>query len=81
MEWPLQWQRFVEMAPVDPGARRVCIEHRFMDSDKQAFLEEHGVDVYCWTVDDREDAKALVSRGVDGITSNDLDLLASLPRA
>jgi glycerophosphoryl diester phosphodiesterase len=38
------------------------------------------VDVYCWTVDGRADAEALVSRGVDGITSNDLGLLASLPR-
>ena len=80
MEWPLQWQRFVEMAPEDPGARRVCIEHRFLDAEKQAFLEEHGVDVYCWTVDEHEDARALVARGVDGIPSNDLELLASLPR-
>jgi len=81
IEWPVQWQRFVEMAPADAGSRRVCIEHRFLDAEKQSFLEQHGVDVYCWTVDGRADAEALVSRGVDGITSNDLDLLASLPRA
>lgn len=80
MEWPLQWERFREMAPRDSGARRVCIEHRFMDVEKQSFLEQHGVDVYCWTVDDAGEAAALVDRGVDGITSNDLQLLASLPR-
>ena len=80
MEWPLQWERFVEMAPGDPGARRVCIEHRFMDAEKQGFLEQHGVDVYCWTVDDPAEAAALVECGVDGITSNDLGLLAGLRR-
>ena len=80
MEWPLQWERFLEMAPHDPGARRVCIEHRFMDAEKQSFLERHGVDVYCWTVDDPAEARGLVARGVDGITSNDLGLLAWLPR-
>ncbi|HET8944052.1 MAG TPA: glycerophosphodiester phosphodiesterase [Dehalococcoidia bacterium] len=79
-EYHLQWERFVAMAPGDPGARRVCIEHRFMDAEKQGFLEQHGVDVYCWTVDDAAEAAALVERGVDGITSNDLGLLAGLPR-
>ena len=80
IEWPVQWQRFMEMAPADDGSRRVCIEHHFLDTERQSFLEQHGVDVYCWTVDDRKDAEALVARGVDGITSNDLGLLASLPR-
>ncbi len=80
MEWPRQWERFVEMAPADRGARRVCIEHRFFDADKEAFLRQHGVNIYCWTVDDPADAQALVARGVHGITSNDLELLATLPR-
>jgi len=79
MEWPLQWERFREMAPHDEGARRVCIEHRFMDAEKESFLQLHGVEVYCWTVDDPADAQSLVDRGVDGITSNDLQLLALLP--
>lgn len=79
IEWPLQWERFCEMAPSDAGAHRVCIEHRFMDTEKQSFLQQHGVDVYCWTVDDPVVAQSLVDRGVDGITSNDLQLLASLP--
>lgn len=80
IERPNQWQRFVEMARSDEGARRVCIEHRFMDAGKSAWLKENGVDVYCWTVDDPAEAEGLVSRGVHGITSNDLSLLASLPR-
>lgn len=78
MERRPQWERFVEMAAVDPGARMVCIEHRFLDAEKADWLEEHGADVYCWTVDDAAVARGLVSRGVDGIISNDLDLLASL---
>ena len=79
IEWPLQWERFVDMAPADPGARRVCIEHRFLDADKRAFLGEHDVNIYCWTVDDLADAEGLLARGVHGITSNDLSLLVSLP--
>jgi glycerophosphoryl diester phosphodiesterase len=80
IEWPRQWQRFVEMAPADPGARCVCIEHRFLDEERQALLERQDVSIYCWTVDDPQDARRLVDRGVHGITSNDLSLLAALPR-
>jgi hypothetical protein len=80
IEWPRQWQRFLEMAPADAGARRICIEHRFLDAEKQEFLEGYGVSIYCWTVDDPLEAQALVARGVHGITSNDLSLLVSLPR-
>ena len=35
--------------------------------------------IYCWTVNDRATAEALISRGVRGIISDDLALLASLP--
>jgi len=79
IERSAQWERFVEMAALDPGARRVCIEHGFLDPEKAGWLEERGVDVYCWTVDDPGVARTLISRGVDGIISNDLQLLASLP--
>lgn len=73
-----QWEQFVQMAGQDEGVRRVCIEHRFLSGERARFLDERGVDVFCWTVDDAEAARRLVSAGVDGIISNDLDVLAGL---
>ncbi len=75
-----QWERFLRLLESDGDAGRVCIQHRFMDEGKARYLEEKGVDVYCWTVDDRAEAERLVAAGVDGIISNDLELLASLRR-
>jgi len=56
----------------------VCIEHRFLNEERTRFIEERGVNLYCWTVDDREEARRLVAAGADGIISNDLELLAEL---
>ncbi len=50
----------------------------FLDPAKARLMVEGGVDVYCWTVDDWDAARRLVSDGVDGIISNDLRLLAQL---
>ena len=66
------------MASRDEGARRVCIQHRMLDDERLAFSRKHGVDVYCWTVDDAGKARRLVERGVDGIISNDLALFEAL---
>ncbi len=73
-----QWQRYVEMARQDDGARRVCIWHRMLNEERAAFLRENEVDAYCWTVDDRREAQRLVELGVDGVISNDLGLLREL---
>lgn len=62
----------------DERVRRVCIEHRFLNEERVRFLEGQGVNVYCWTVDDRGEARRLSAAGVDGIISNDLQLLAEL---
>ena len=65
----------------DERVRRVCIEHRFLNEERARFLTDQGVDVFCWTVDDPEEARRLTAAGVDGIISNDLDLLAELDQA
>ena len=78
IEGPDQWQEFLRMTAREEGARRICIEHRFVSEDKARFLDQNGIDVHCWTVDDRAEAERLLAVGVDGIISNDLALLASL---
>jgi glycerophosphoryl diester phosphodiesterase len=79
MERPEQWQRYVEMAKDDAGARGVCIQHRLLDEERRSLLAGSGASVYCWTVDDEDVARTLVEQGVDGIISNDLQLLGELP--
>jgi glycerophosphoryl diester phosphodiesterase len=74
-----QWERFLRLMENDPTVRSVCIAYGFIDADKARLMEERDVDLYCWTVDDWDDARRLVRQGVDGIISNDLKLLAALP--
>ena len=78
VERPYQWEKFMRMVGEDDRVRRVCIEHRFLDDERARFLDEQGVDVFCWTVDDGEEARRLAAAGVDGIISNNLELLAGL---
>ena len=78
VERPMQWERFIAMVERDDKARNICIEHRFMSEGKARFLREHGVEAYCWTVDDAVAASRLVGMGADGIISNDLELLGAL---
>jgi len=81
VERTLQWEKFMRLVGDDERVRRVCIEHRFLNEERVRFLEEQGVNVYCWTVDDPEEARRLAAAGVDGVISNDLELLAALGEA
>lgn len=78
IERPLQWERFLAMVERDDIAGKICIEHRFLSEGKARFLHAHNVETYCWTVDDSEAASRLVAMGVNGIISNDLELLEAL---
>jgi glycerophosphoryl diester phosphodiesterase len=78
VERVFQWEKFMHFVRENEPVRRVCIEHRFLNEERVRFLEEHGVNVYCWTVDDGEEARRLAAAGADGIISNDLELLAEL---
>jgi glycerophosphoryl diester phosphodiesterase len=73
-----QWENVSDL--VERGeVRRICIQHRFIDKEKARFLKERDVDLYCWTVDELEEARRLAAQGIDGIISNDLGLLERLP--
>ena len=51
----------------------VDIHHRALTEKHIAFLHEQGLKVNCWTVNDPERAKELISWGVDYITTNILE--------
>jgi glycerophosphoryl diester phosphodiesterase len=78
VEHVYQWEKFMRLVGEDERLRKVCIEHRFLNEERVRFIEEQGVDIYCWTVDDRTEAFRLAAAGADGIISNDLDLLGRL---
>jgi len=80
LEKPYQWESFLRKMKASPSVRQVCISHRFIDDERARVLEENGVDVYVWTIDDPEAARHWIDQGADGIISNDLDLLQALPR-
>lgn len=78
VEREAQWQRFLRKVESPSPARRLCIAHQFFAAGKQSFVEQHGIDTYCWTVDDAATAVRLVRSGASGIISNDLRLLSGL---
>jgi glycerophosphoryl diester phosphodiesterase len=81
IERPLQWEKFARLLDEDESVRPICIERRLLNEERSLFLDERGVSVYCWTVDNHDEAEQLVHAGVDGIISNDLGLLAHLGTA
>ena len=80
LERPHQWESFLRKMNKHERLRHVCISQRFIDDEKARVLEQNGVNVYVWTIDDPEAARHYVERGADGIISNDLGLLENLQR-
>jgi len=80
IEHVYQWEKFMRLLGEDERVRKVCIEHRFLNEERVRYIEEQGVDIFCWTVDDLTEARRLVAAGADGIISNDLELLAEVRR-
>jgi len=80
LEKPRQWESFVRKMNKHERLRQVCISRHFLDDEKARILEQNGVNVYVWTVDDPNAARRWVEQGADGIISNDLKLLEGLSR-
>jgi glycerophosphoryl diester phosphodiesterase len=81
MQHDSQWREYTERLTTGNATRALCMHHQMLNHGRAAFLEENGVEVYCWTVDDRAKADMLVRQGVEGIISNNLALLADLGTA
>jgi glycerophosphoryl diester phosphodiesterase len=73
-----QWDGFLRRLDTDRGLRGVSMYYKFLSDPVARFLEENGLEVFCWTVDDPEEARRLVALGADGITSNSIPLLEEL---
>lgn len=73
-----QWDAFLRRLEADGSLRGVSMYHKFLSDSVARFLEENNVEVFCWTVDDPDEARRLVEMGADGITSNNIALLEQL---
>jgi glycerophosphoryl diester phosphodiesterase len=78
----------VGTAPVEPAelARRAdaqvyCPEYTFLDEVEVRQLHRAGIGVLPWTVNDLDDARKLLDWGVDGLTTDFPDRVASLLRS
>ncbi len=80
LEKPHQWESFLRKMNKDEQVRQVCISRHFIDDEKARVLKQNNVNVYIWTVDGPKAARRWIEQGVDGIISNNLDLLENLPR-
>jgi glycerophosphoryl diester phosphodiesterase len=81
IETPNQWSEFLQITNRQRKTHDVCIEHRFLTDQRLTLLKNQGASVYTWTVDRRDLAQALIERGVNGIISNNLQLLSSIAGA
>jgi glycerophosphoryl diester phosphodiesterase len=76
-----------ETAPVSPGqlaqqadAQIYCPDYRFLDQHQVQRAHAEGIRVVPWTVNEPEDWQRLINWGVDGITTDYPDQLATLLR-
>ncbi len=72
------WEDFLRRLGADSRLRGVCMAQEFLSDEIMQFLRDKGLRVFCWTIDDPAEARELLARGVDGITSNNIPLLERL---
>jgi len=72
-----QLEAFQAMLEHDP-IRRICLNQSLIEKPLIERLKGLGMTIYTWTVDDLWRAHELLELGVDGITSNSLEMLGLL---
>lgn len=72
------WEGFLRRLESDSDLRGVCMAAAFLNDEIIQLLRDKGLRVFCWTIDDPAEARELLERGVDGITSNSIPLLERL---
>jgi glycerophosphoryl diester phosphodiesterase len=72
------WQALLRRLDAGGHLRGVCMSREFLNDEIIRFLEDKGLKVFCWTVDDPAEARRLLALGVDGIISNSIPLLEHL---
>lgn len=69
---------FTSVSERDMGARGVSCRHTLLTRPLIERLHDRGFAVIAWTVDDLDRARELIEWGVDGITTHNVEELASL---
>lgn len=72
------WQALLRRLEAGVHLRGVCMAREFLTDEIVEFLEEKGLQVFCWTVDEPAEARRLLALGIDGIISNNIPLLEQL---
>jgi len=72
--WPEDWRQQMEAA----RATALDFDHSLMTRERVAELHAAGVPVVTWTVNDPDRAAELLAWGVDGVTTDAIDLI--MPR-
>ncbi len=72
-----QLEAFQAMLEDDP-IRRICLNQSLIEEPLIERLKGLGMTIYTWTVDDLWRAHELLELGIDGITSNSLEMLGLL---
>lgn len=73
-----QWEKLPRRLDARPGLRGVCMNRKFLSDAVARSLDQAGLKLFCWTVDDPAEARRLLELGADGIISNSLPLLEQL---
>jgi glycerophosphoryl diester phosphodiesterase len=81
LETPQQWQRLWPRLRDGLPPHGLCLHWSLVEPQRAAQLSELGIGFYVWTVNSPAQARRALELGAEGVISDRLDLLSSLPLA
>jgi glycerophosphoryl diester phosphodiesterase len=72
-----RWQAFVRRVEGGDPVRGISLRASLLDASTAQFLQERGIEVYCWPMDSSAEAARVTALGAAGIISYDLAVLAA----